>query len=170
MPTNGHNRPPSCIPRMRGQTLHNFVVNEAREVFDLFGFETAIEYPIDLDDGRRNFIDLLATRGRHTIACEVETTPRNVLANVAKARALGLRLWVLTPNRRVMDAVTGKLRRDGALAGVRILTLGQLRQAVGESFPTFAPTNRGADVSRADRIAPAAPAPRRSARDMEPLQ
>jgi len=156
---------------MRGRTLHNFVVNEARGVFDLFGFETAIEYPVDLDDGRRNFVDLVATRGRHTIACEVETTPRNVSSNVAKARALGLRLWVLAPNRRVMDAVTGKLRRDGALAGVRILALGQLLQAVSESFPTFAPTNLGADVGRSDRIAPSPPAPRhRLPHDTEPSQ
>ena len=166
MSTDAHNKPPSRVPTMRGRTLHNFVVNEAREVFDLFGFETAIECPVGLADGRRDFVDLLATRGRHTIACEIETTTRNVVTNVANAKALRLRLWVVTPNRRVLDAVTGKLRREGALAGVRVLMLGQLLQAVGESFPTFARAN----VSRSDRIAPTSPAPRRLARDMEPSQ
>lgn len=161
------------IPVMRGGTLHNFVVQEAREVFVLFGFDTAIECPVDLVDGRRNFVDLLATRGRHTIACEVETTPRYVLTNVAKARALGLRLWILTPNRGVMDAVTGKLRRGGGacLAGIRILMLGQLPQAVSESFPTFAPANVRADISRIDRTSSAPPATRRRLPpDTEPLQ
>ena len=98
---------------MRGDGFHNHLVRSAERLFIAAGFETATEHRMVLPDGRVDYIDLLAWRDRMQIACEVETTPRYVAVNVAKAAALGLPLLVLAPTRAVHRAVLHRLRAAG---------------------------------------------------------
>ena len=133
------------IPKMRGDTLHNSLVAKAGEIFSDFGFETTLECGIPLDDGRIDFVDLVAEHGDCLVACEVETTPRGVLSNSAKAGALNLPLWILVPNRKVRLAVLKKLGISSRKPGdreIKILLLGQLHEELMNCFPLFSPANR----------------------------
>lgn len=132
------------IPKMRGDPLHNSLVAKASEAFSDFGFNTTLECAIALDDGRIDFVDLVAEHGDCLVACEVETTPRGVLSNAAKAGALNLPLWILVPNRKVLSAVSKKLNISSRKPGdreIKILLLGQLRQELMNCFPLFFPAN-----------------------------
>lgn len=134
------------IPRMRGGLLHNHLVAMAAKVFKAFGLEARTECPLRLQDGRLDFVDLLVWGGNHAVACEVETTPRHVLANVEKAQALELPLWVIVPNRRICRTVSRKVWRSwsGRVGPViKFLTIPQLPQAVVDCLPLFSPANMG---------------------------
>ncbi len=138
------NPAPLKIPRMRGGPLHNYLVARAGDVFSADGFEVRMECPLHLDDGRIDFVDLLASRGGCVVACEVETTARHVLINIDKARALALPLLIIVPNRKVYRAVVGKVRSAspaGGKAAIIFLTLCELPQALRNCFPLFSQAN-----------------------------
>ena len=91
----------SALPRMRGKAFHNYLVGLAANVFCRTGFEVHFEYGLKLSDGRADYVDLLARKEGLSIICEIETTSRHVLDNVAKAESLNMPLWVVVPNRKV---------------------------------------------------------------------
>jgi hypothetical protein len=134
----------SAIPRMRGGAFHNFLVAQSAEQFQEAGFEVLIEYPLQLLDGRRDYIDLLARREGAMIACEVETTARHVLDNLAKARTLGLTLWFVVPTRKVRAAVARKVQRASKTpsdAPIQILLIGEVFQRLTSCLPSFSAAN-----------------------------
>ena len=128
---------------MRGGVLHNLIAAEVRRILKAEGFWVGLERPVRLEDGRRDFVDVLARRGSCILGVEVETSPRGVVGNVAKARSLGLPLWVVTPNGRIRGAVLRKLARSGlgSVDGICVLTLGQLREVVVDCLSLFSPAN-----------------------------
>ena len=129
---------------MRGDPFHNYLVEKAAAAFVHCGFDVALEHRIPLDDGRVDYVDLLACRGEFSIACEVETSARYVLVNTAKAEALGLILWIVVTNRKVLSNVVRKLAtRPDPPKGreIQILLPGEILQVVMNSFPLFSPVN-----------------------------
>ena len=127
----------------RGKTLHQFLVAEVERILVCFGFRVAIEHKLPLKDGRVDYVDVLACRGKTVLACEVETTARHVVENACKADALGVAVWFVVPNEAVRSAVARRLgpTHGGTAGRRRILTLGGFPQAVSESFPLFVPAN-----------------------------
>lgn len=155
MTTESRNPARPQIPGIRGDTGHNFVAASVRDAFSHSGFDVALECPIRLADGCRDFVDVLAWRPGCTIACEVETTPRHAAENARKAVEAGLPLWIVTPNRKVREAVARSLKRASfSLSGsrIRILTLGQLPQALVDCFPCFSPADCTAENGKQDRL------------------
>ncbi len=75
------------------------------------GFTVALECPVKVASGGTDFVDIMAWCGPAMVACEIETTPRNVVVNAERALDLGLLLYVVVPNRRVRSAAINKLRR-----------------------------------------------------------
>lgn len=137
---------PLIIPRMRGGLLHNYLAARAAEIFKAFGLEARTECPLRLRNGRLDFVDLLVWGGNHALACEVETTPRHVLANVEKAQALKLPLWVIVPNRQICRTVSRKVWRSWSGRGgpvIKFLTISQLPRTVVDCFPLIFPANKG---------------------------
>ena len=93
---------------LRGQRFHNHLVCQVAEEFIGAGFDVELERPLQLGDGRCDFVDLLATRGDEVLVCEVETTPRRIVVNAQKAVGLGLPLWIVVPTRRLRSAAQRK--------------------------------------------------------------
>ena len=87
------------------------MVRLSQTACDRAGFDTDVEAPVALPDGRTDYIDLLAKRGDLTLAIEVETTDRYVVTNARKAAALGLTLWIVTANPAMRRRVQAKLKR-----------------------------------------------------------
>jgi hypothetical protein len=136
----------AAIPAMRGGALHNFLAAKAAGRFREAGFGVLIEHPLELPDGRLDFVDLLARHDGYTIACEVETTARHVLENLEKARTLDLTLWIVVPNRKVRSAVARKIRRapkSQSGESVQILLIGEVFQRLTDYFPSFSAANTG---------------------------
>jgi hypothetical protein len=132
---------PLCL---RGDALHNLLVERTGEAFRQGGFEVRLEHGIRLSDNRTDYVDLFARRGTSTVVCEIETSARYVLVNVAKAEALGLPLWVVVPNRKVLSAVARRLKRAGydlRKRPIRILLQAEVHQEVMSSFPLFSAAN-----------------------------
>src|SRR5262245_57774804 len=96
---------------MRGHAFHNHVIERAAQLFRQGGFTVDLECPMKLPDGRTAFVDLLASRGGVTIACEVETTPRHALFNACKVLSLGVTLWIIAPTRQVRASIVNKCRQ-----------------------------------------------------------
>ena len=115
------------LPAMRGKTLHKYMAQKAAEGLTSLGFEVSVEYPICLAGGGKDYVDLIVSCCAFDLAIEIETTPRNVPSNAAKANELGLQLWVVTPNRTISSAIARKLKRSAFTdsSQIRILTLGQ---------------------------------------------
>lgn len=125
---------------MRGQPFHNSLVDKAAAELREAGFGVEIEMPLDLGNGKLDFLDILAWKEDIRLGCEVETGARHVVSNVLKALRLGLPLIVVVPNRKVLEAVTRKLQAEvGELAQERIwISLpGRLRQAVMSCCSSF---------------------------------
>jgi len=132
--------------RLRGKAFHNHLAAQVARDFLRAGFGVWPEYGLRLVDGRRDFVDLLAGREGATIACEVETTARHVLENVAKAQALRLTLWIVVPSRQVWSAVTRKVRkvpRTPSAAPIQILLVGEVFQRLTSCLPSFSAANSG---------------------------
>ena len=115
------------LPAMRGKTLHKYMAQKAAEGLGSLGFEVSAEHPICLAGGGKDYIDLLVSCCAFDLAIEIETTPRNVLSNAAKANELGLRLWIVTPNKTISSAVARKPKQSAFTDSgqIRIVTLGQ---------------------------------------------
>ena len=115
------------LPAMRGKTLHKYMAQKAAEGLISLGFEVSAEYPICLTNGGKDYVDFFVSHGAFVLAIEIETTPRNVLSNATRANELGLRLWIVTPNKQVSSTVLKKFKRSAPLDSgrIRILTLGE---------------------------------------------
>lgn len=131
---------------MRGGMFHNLMVARAARAFERVGFTTRLECPLSLPNGQRDFVDILVQRGGVVIAVEVETTPRYVVVNSAKAAELNLALWIVVPNSAVQAAICKKLAALPLIRRVRtrVLLLLALEQELacenpiafrGESIP-----------------------------------
>jgi hypothetical protein len=132
--------------RLRGKAFHSHLAAQVARDFLRAGFRVWPEYGLRLSDGRRDFVDLLAGREGVTIACEVETTARHVLENVAKAQALRLTLWIVVSNRKVASAVARKVRkmsRTPVAAPIQILLVGEVFQRLTSCIPSFSAANSG---------------------------
>ena len=62
---------------LRGHAFHNHLVAQVALFFRVAGFAVTLECPRPLDNGQTDYIDILATRDTATLACEIETSPRN---------------------------------------------------------------------------------------------
>lgn len=136
----------SSIPRMRGKAFHRYLVDLSAKVFRRLGFEVAFEYPIKLSNGLIDYVDILAQQGDCKLICEVETTSRHVLDNLAKAGLLNIPLWIVVSSRGVRFEVINKLRSSGYKlrnASFRISMPDELQQRLTNHFPNFSSANRG---------------------------
>lgn len=90
-------------------------------------------------NGRKGFIDLLASMDGRKLAIEVELSPARVAGDLYKAVAAGAHaLWIVVPDSRAAIAVRRRLGKLGVRAdrnGVCVLTLGQALQRLASSFP-----------------------------------
>ena len=131
--------------------MHNHLAKEVELVFKYSGFEVTPECGIPLENGRIDFVDLLVQRDDCWIACEVETTCRNALSNVIKAKPLDMPLWILVPNGKVRSAVQRRLRQAGHSVGrdkVQIFLLGQLPKAISDCFSRRIATGKTGKTNR----------------------
>ena len=123
---------------LRGDPLHNLMINPAAAVLRRTGTLFFLEYPVRLQNGTTDYVDLLVRTPAFDLALEFETTPRHVLDNAQKAQAAGLILWVVVPNDHVQKSVARKLEgsnlRPGGLP-IRIFNVGQLLQELITIFP-----------------------------------
>lgn len=134
----------SAVPRMRGKAFHNHLVGLAASAFCQAGFEVHFEYGLKLCDGRADYVDLLAQREGVSVICEVETTARHALDNLAKAELLGMPLWIVVPNRKIKSEVARKLRAAGykpRKGAFHISLSGDVSQGLMDCFPSFSSAN-----------------------------
>ncbi len=94
---------------MRGGTFHNKIVAEAKTIFINHNWQVYTEHRY-CKNGITTYLDLLAIRGNKKIACEVETTARHAVDNVAKALSAGVDLWIIVPSRTLRRQIKQKLR------------------------------------------------------------
>ena len=142
---------PMC---MRGKMLHNHVAYRCAEIAERAGCQSALEVPIPLPDGRIDYVDVVISRDRFRVACEIETSARYVAVNTEKASALGLPLLIIVPNRRVRNAVKRRVR--GSLRAlqtplVSVLLLGQFEQALTRCFAFISTANCGGRKQKRNR-------------------
>lgn len=121
---------------MRGDSFHAYLVTQAVRDFRGAGFTVMTESPQRLGN-QTVFIDIVAYR-RHgsapqIIACEVETTPRNVLRNARKIQRLELPLLIVVPSRTVRLAVLRLLQPAGS-SRICVLLPSELSQALTDCF------------------------------------
>ena len=115
---------------MRGKAFHNMIVEQAGDVFRENGWQVNMEYRY-CEDNITNYLDLFAVRDNKRIACEVETTPRHVLDNAAKAILLGIELLVVVPSRRVRQQIERKLAAslpDEICKSLKVMLIDQLAE------------------------------------------
>ena len=132
-------------PCMRGDTFHNRLVEQTAQVFRRAGFEVHTEHAMRLEDDRIDFADIFAKRGTRGVICEIETTPRNVLVNAAKAGAAGMPLWIVVPTRKVRSAVTKRLQHAGFKLGgkrIQVLLQAEVVKRLRNCFPPFSVASR----------------------------
>ena len=96
---------------MRGGAFHNWMVCEVCEALAASGWEIETEYRYE-KNGVVTFFDVYAVRDGREVAVEVETTARHVLDNVRKARAVGVEVLVVVPNRRLKCVVRKMLNKN----------------------------------------------------------
>jgi hypothetical protein len=128
---------------LRGGDFHNMLVSQVAELYRSRGFETRLEHPLRLPDGRIDYVDLLVRTHDCLLLVEVETTPRYVVVNVEKARVAELPLVIVAPNRKVRRQVAAQLQRLPVIpnASIYLLLISQLRQVMADSFPVFPAAN-----------------------------
>ena len=148
---------------LRGGTLHSYLVAEAEAVCRQEGYDTAREHPLRLPDGRTDYVDLAVRKDGRLVCVEVETSPRNVMTNVHKARCLGVPLIVVVPTNQTRQAVRGTLRRHCLgrnRRAVCVLLLGQLRQVLRKCLPLNSPASARAKTRKSNTPNhPSGPAP-----------
>lgn len=124
---------------MNGGFVHDHIIIGALELrLRMLGAGTRRQAPV-ICNGKRGFIDLLATFPSHTLAIEVELSTARVFSDLCKAAAAGVHaLWIVVPDRRSALAVRrglGRLRVRAERDGVCVFTLGQALQRLANSFP-----------------------------------
>jgi hypothetical protein len=123
---------------MRGQKFHQFITDQARQQLQELGWTTTTEYPINLLDGRKNFVDIFATRGDRRLILEIETTTRNVVSNVEKAAMGELPLLMIFANRKTLNAAKQLLKawkKSTRAPPIVFLLLGEIPQCLQRIFP-----------------------------------
>jgi hypothetical protein len=142
---NGHKkRIAPSLPAMRGKALHKHIVEKVAESLMAFGFDVSAEHPVCLPRGAKDYVDIFVHCDIYDMVVEIETTPRNVLANTSQANELGLRMWIVTPNKKISLAIAKRLKKGGLFGNsrIRILTLGQFLDFGAEQIrSTFKPEN-----------------------------
>jgi hypothetical protein len=133
---------------LRGGVLHNYLTQEVGSVFQQVGFQVSYEYPVKLDNGQLNFLDLMVERGDCKICIEIETSARHVIDNAVKAEQTNLPLWIVVPNAKTQKAVMKKLADTQLQPGglkIYILLLGKLKQQVMNCFSLITTANKGTE-------------------------
>jgi hypothetical protein len=118
--------------KMRGKYFHNALADRAQKIFSNNGWQVHKEYGCRRN-GITTYFDLYAVKENHVIACEIETTSRHIIDNVAKALSTGICLWVVVPTRAVLCQAKQKLSSstiDTNQKTVRILLFSQLETEV----------------------------------------
>ena len=117
---------------MRGKYFHNALADKAQKIFSNNGWQVHKEYGCRRN-GVTTYFDLYAVKENHVIACEIETTVRHAVDNIAKALSTGICLWVIVPTRAVLCQAKQKLD-DSKLNfnqnTVKILLLSQLEKEI----------------------------------------
>ncbi len=115
---------------MRGKLFHNMIVQKAKVVFTEHNWQVQTECCIK-KAGTNYYFDLLATKGRYEIACEIETTRRHAIDNALKASIVDIQLWFVVPTQNIRKQIADKLKRISitpANMPTKILLLDQLEQ------------------------------------------
>ncbi len=117
------------------------MVHPLAGAFDCEDWQTDLEVPIRMGE-TIGFVDLVAEREGYCIAVEAECSAARVERDLDKAQALRAdELWIVTPTRRVADAVQ---RRLGRLLipvdpdSICVLTQGQALHRVTSCLPLIA--------------------------------
>ena len=115
---------------MRGNLFHNMIVQKAKVVFTEHNWQVQTECCIIKAETHYCF-DLLATKGRYEIACEIETTRRHAIDNALKASIVDIPLWFIVPTRNIKNQIADRLKKLRMKPGnepIKILLLDQLEQ------------------------------------------
>jgi len=119
---------------MRGAAFHNRIAEEAKMLFSNHGWQVHTEYRYR-NNGIITYLDLLAIRGNHKIACEVETTPRHAIDNAIKALSAGISLWIIVPSRTLRRQIEQKLTSSTLATNrqsIRVFLLCQLEAELAD--------------------------------------
>ncbi len=128
----------------RGGAFHAYLVAGLAGVLEREGFAVTIEHPLRMEDGCRDFVDILAGREGRLVAFEVETTARHALDNALKATRLHLPLCIVVPSRKIRSMVAGKLqsaRLDRETDRIWILLPGEVQRRLKGCFSSFSTAN-----------------------------
>jgi hypothetical protein len=113
---------------MRGKAFHNQIAEEAKAIFNSYGWLVLTEHRY-----RKNsittYFDLFAVKGNQTIACEVETTSRHAIDNAAKAQTTSVILWIIVPTRALRHQIERKLESSNIIKNcqsIKTILLSQL--------------------------------------------
>ena len=115
---------------MRGKLFHKMIVQKAKAVFTEHNWQVQTECCIK-KAGTNYYFDLLATKGRYEIACEIETTRRHAIDNALKASIVDIPLWFVVPTQNIRKQIADKLKKLRMKSGnepIKILLLDQLKQ------------------------------------------
>jgi hypothetical protein len=124
---------------MQGDLLHNYLGNETKGTLTNLDWRVWPEFCVE-KGAVKNYLDLFATKAGLAIGFEIETTARHVLDNCRKAELVGIPLWIIVPNRRVLKSVANKLVRQHIRpAGhqIKLLLLSQLKQELTKYIALF---------------------------------
>ena len=117
---------------MRGKDFHNTLADRAKAIFISHNWQVYTEYRYR-HNNITTYFDLYAVKENIAIACEIETTPRHVIDNVAKALSTGVCVWVIVPTRAVLCKAKQKLASSNINTSrkpIRILLFSQLEADV----------------------------------------
>jgi hypothetical protein len=117
---------------MRGKAFHNLIARQAQTIFNDNGWQVHTEYRCRRN-GVTTYFDLFAVKKDRRVACEIETTSRHIIDNVAKALSTGVCVWVIVPTRAVLFQAKRKLLSSTLHTNqetVRILLFSQLETKV----------------------------------------
>lgn len=130
---------------MRGGYLHNMVLIESvASVAGAQGARVWREFPVH-HGSESGYIDLLIEFGTYRVAVEAELTTKRIARDLAKGTwAAANEIWILVPDARTARAVRRTLNRSPRPPSpipVFVLTQGQAKQRVRNSFPFYSRPN-----------------------------
>lgn len=112
---------------MRGDSFHNELARRVQALLEHLGWQVWLEKRWE-EAGTTAYFDVFATRAEYQIAFEIETTVRHAMDNARKARAVGVPVWFVVPNRGTKRQIIRQLDRCPAVAGdgVAVLLLDEI--------------------------------------------
>lgn len=122
---------------MRGKPFHNKIVQEAGSILLSKNWQVFTEHGCKIN-GSTVYFDLFAIKGPHKLACQIETTSRNVIRNVLGAQAACIPVWFIAPNRKVRKQIITKLNKNHiGLTNKRInvLLLSDMEKELADYMP-----------------------------------